>query len=76
MHFPAVLSNYNGMTAYICRRFIPTTAFLVLIIIFLLSKRFRNDNKTAIKESTTSCKTGVQQKFALSLTGQIPYLGL
>jgi len=23
------LSNYNGMTAYICRRFIPTTAFLV-----------------------------------------------
>jgi len=29
MHFPAVISNYNGMTAYICRRFIPTIAFLV-----------------------------------------------
>jgi len=29
VHFPAVLSNYNGMTAYICREFIPTTAFLV-----------------------------------------------
>jgi len=29
MHFPAILSNYNGMVAYICRRFIPTTAFLV-----------------------------------------------
>jgi len=29
MHFPAILSNYNDMTAYICRRFIPTTAFLV-----------------------------------------------
>jgi len=31
MHFPAILSNYNGTTAYICRRFIPTTAFLVFI---------------------------------------------
>jgi len=30
MHFPAILSNYNGMTAYICRRFIPTTAFPVV----------------------------------------------
>jgi len=30
MHFAAILSNYNGMTAYICRRFIPTTAFLVM----------------------------------------------
>jgi len=29
--FSAVLSNYNGMTAYICRRFMPTTAFLVLL---------------------------------------------
>jgi len=29
MHFSVILSNYNGMTAYICRRFIPTTAFLV-----------------------------------------------
>jgi len=29
MHFPAILSNYNSMTAYICRRFIPTTAFFV-----------------------------------------------
>jgi len=28
---PAVLSNYNGMTAYICLQFIPTTAFLVYI---------------------------------------------
>ena len=27
MHFSAVLSNYNAITAYICRRFIPTTAF-------------------------------------------------
>jgi len=27
--FPAVLSNYNGMPAYICRRFMPTTGFLV-----------------------------------------------
>jgi len=32
MHFPAVLSNYNGMTAYICRRFIRTTAFLFVIL--------------------------------------------
>jgi len=29
MYFSAILSNYNGMTAYICRRFLPTTAFLV-----------------------------------------------
>ena len=29
MHFPAILNNYNGTTAYICRRFIPTTASLV-----------------------------------------------
>ena len=30
MHFPAILlSNCNGMTAYICRLFIPTTDFLV-----------------------------------------------
>jgi len=28
MHFPVILSNYNGVTAYICRRFISTTAFL------------------------------------------------
>jgi len=34
MNFPAILSNYNGMTAYICRRFIPTTAFLVLLNVF------------------------------------------
>ena len=32
MHFPAILSNYNGTIAYICRRFIPTTAFLVLTV--------------------------------------------
>jgi len=40
MHFPAILSNYNGMTAYICRRFIPTTAFLVfyLFLTFLCQK--------------------------------------
>jgi len=25
-------NNYSGMTAYICRRFIPTTAFLVLYL--------------------------------------------
>ena len=31
MHFLAFISNYNGVTAYICRLFIPTTAFLVLI---------------------------------------------
>ena len=31
MHFPAILSNYNGMTAYICRRFVRTSAFLVVI---------------------------------------------
>ena len=29
MHFSAILSNSNIMVAYICRRFIPTTAFLV-----------------------------------------------
>ena len=33
MHFPAILHNYNGMTAYICRRFISTTAFLVNILL-------------------------------------------
>jgi len=32
MHFPEILSNDNGMTAYICRRFISTTAFLVLYL--------------------------------------------
>ena len=26
LNFSAILSNDNGMTAYICRRFIPTTA--------------------------------------------------
>jgi len=29
MRFSVVLSNYNGMTVYICRQFIPTTVFLV-----------------------------------------------
>jgi len=29
MHFPAVLSNYNGVTAYIYGLFILTTASLV-----------------------------------------------
>jgi len=29
-HLPAIPSSYSGMTAYICRQFIPTTAFLVL----------------------------------------------
>jgi len=33
MHFPAILRSYNGMTAYICRRFIPTTAFVVNILL-------------------------------------------
>jgi len=33
MHFPAILRNYHGMTAYICRRFIPTTAILVSILL-------------------------------------------
>jgi len=32
-HFPAIPCNYNGMTAYICRRFIPTIAFLVNILL-------------------------------------------
>jgi len=26
----------NGMTAYVCRRFIPTTAFLVIIIVVVI----------------------------------------
>jgi len=30
MHFSAIVRNYNGMTAYICRRLIPTTAFLAI----------------------------------------------
>jgi len=38
MHIPAILSNYNDITAYICRRFIPTTAFLVLDT-FVISPR-------------------------------------
>jgi len=29
LNFSAILSNYNGMTAYICRQLIPITAFLV-----------------------------------------------
>jgi len=29
MHFSAILSNHKGITAYICRRFIQTTTFLV-----------------------------------------------
>jgi len=29
MHFSTILSTYNGMTAYTCRRFLSTTAFLV-----------------------------------------------
>ena len=32
MHFPAILSNYIGMKMYICRRFIPTTYFLVVLL--------------------------------------------
>jgi len=32
VHFPVLLSNYNGMTACICRRFIPTTAFLIAYV--------------------------------------------
>jgi len=28
MHFPVIPSNYSSITAYICRRFISTTAFL------------------------------------------------
>jgi len=32
MHFSAILNNYSGMTSYICRRFISTTAFLVLVM--------------------------------------------
>jgi len=37
IHFLAFLSNYNGMTAYIYRRFIPTTAFLVASCVPALS---------------------------------------
>jgi len=33
MRFSAILSNYSGMTAYICRPFIPTTVFLVLTML-------------------------------------------
>jgi len=33
--FSAILNNYNGMTAYICRRFIPSTAFLVKLLALL-----------------------------------------
>jgi len=32
MHFPPILRNHNGMTAYICRRFIPTAVFLVILM--------------------------------------------
>jgi len=32
MHFPAILSKYNGVRAYICHQFIPTTAFLVAFV--------------------------------------------
>jgi len=39
MHFPASLSNYNGTTAYVCRRFIPTTAFLVVFAFTFKSVR-------------------------------------
>jgi len=28
MHFSAITTVYNGMTAYVCRRFSPATAFL------------------------------------------------
>jgi len=38
VHFPAILSNYNGITAYICRRFIPTTAFPASISTSIISK--------------------------------------
>ena len=37
MYFPAVLSTYNGVTAYICRPFIPSTTFLAFE--FLLHTR-------------------------------------
>jgi len=30
VHFPTILSNYNGTTAYICRLFVLTMAFLVV----------------------------------------------
>jgi len=32
MHFSAILSSYNGVIAYICLRFVPTTAFLDLFL--------------------------------------------
>jgi len=35
-YFIFILSNYNGMSAYICRRFIPTTAFLVSFEFFFI----------------------------------------
>jgi len=34
MHFSAILSNYNGMTACICRRIIPTTGFLLVYVTY------------------------------------------
>ena len=33
-----MLGNYNGMIAYICRRFLPSTAFVVSFYIWLISR--------------------------------------
>jgi len=49
LNFSAILSNYNAstiMTVYICRRLIPTTAFLVLFV-FNFFSIFRN---SAVKQ--------------------------
>jgi len=40
MYFPAILCDYNGMTAYICHRFILTTAFLVLEMYLTVVSKF------------------------------------
>jgi len=60
MYFPAILSNYNGMTAYICRRFIPTTAFLAWNASFK-PDNLANDEKDAwgkrLGTTATECGT-------------------
>ena len=68
MHFPAILSNYNGMTAYICRRFIPTTAFLVMNIIqcddlLSMQRRF-----STCQNSTRPQKCQLQHTFLRLVT--------
>jgi len=67
IHFPEVLSNYDGMTAYICRRFIPTTAFLVDIAVVLTTEQhpavFQLFSTNVIRR-----RNGIVNKDQLSLT--------